>query len=117
VTFQTNGFDAKADWLVHPQHLVSFGVNAWEMTGNPDRLLASPPSFTTFAVNTPFQNASIKALGFYAQDDMRFGKLNLLAGLRYDTVKGDAESMKNGTVTSGLDGKDSAGFRQPRRDL
>ncbi len=108
VTFQTDGFDAKADWLVHPQHLVSFGVNAWEMTGNPDRMLASPPNFTTFVANTPFQNASIKALGFYAQDDMRFGKLNLLAGLRYDTVKGDAESMKNGTVTSGLDSKDSA---------
>ena len=73
VTFKTSGFDAKADWLVHPQHLVSFGVNAWEMTGNPDRYQAAPPSFTTFAANNPFQNASIKALGFYAQDDMRFG--------------------------------------------
>ena len=108
VTFQTDGFDAKADWLVHPQHLLSFGVNAWEMTGNPDRRLAAAPTFTTFAVNTPFQNASIKALGVYAQDDMRFGKLNLLAGLRYDTVKGDAENMNNGARTSGLDSKDSA---------
>ena len=41
VTFETNGFDAKADWLVHPQHLLSFGVNAWQMTGNPDRKMAS----------------------------------------------------------------------------
>lgn len=108
VTFKTSGFDAKADWLVHPQHLVSFGVNAWEMTGNPDRYQAAPPSFTTFAANNPFQNASIKALGFYAQDDMRFGKLNLLAGLRYDTVKSDADSMNNGARKSGLDGSDSA---------
>lgn len=108
VTFQTNGFDAKADWLVHPQHLISFGVNAWEMTGNPDRMMAAAPQFTTFASNNPFQNASIKALGFYAQDDMRFGKLNVLAGLRYDTVKSTAESMNNGARTSGLDGSDSA---------
>lgn len=108
VTFRTNGFDAKADWLLHPQHLVSFGVNAWEMTGNPDRYQAAPPSFTSFSANNPFQNASIRALGFYAQDDMRFGKLNLLAGLRYDTVKSEADSMNNGTRTTGLDGSDSA---------
>ena len=108
VTFKTSGFDAKADWLVHPQHLVSFGVNAWEMTGNPDRYQAAAPAFTTFTSNNPFQNASIRALGFYAQDDMRFGKLNLLAGLRYDTVKSDADSMNNGARKSGLDGSDSA---------
>ncbi|MFH1659492.1 MAG: TonB-dependent receptor [Pseudomonadota bacterium] len=108
VTFQTDGFDAKADWLVHPQHLLSFGVNAWEMTGNPDRMMAAAPTFTTFSANNPFQNARIKALGVYVQDDMRFGKLNLLAGLRYDTVKSDADSMNNGARTSGLDGSDSA---------
>jgi hemoglobin/transferrin/lactoferrin receptor protein len=108
VTFQTDGLDAKADWLVHPQHLLSFGINAWEMTGNPNRMMAAAPTFTTFAANNPFQNASIKALGVYAQDDMRFGKLNLLAGLRYDTVKSDADSMNNGARTTGLDGSDSA---------
>lgn len=108
VTFQTDGLDAKADWLVHPQHLVSIGINAWEMTGNPDRMMAAAPTFTTFAANNPFQNASIKALGFYAQDDMRFGQLNVLAGLRYDTVKSTADSMNNGARTSGLDGKDNA---------
>ena len=108
VTFQTDGFDAKADWLIHPQHLVSFGLNAWEMTGNPDRYMASSAPFTTLSANNPFQNASIKAIGVYAQDDMRFGKLNVLAGLRYDTVKGDADSMNNGARKSGLDGSDSA---------
>lgn len=67
------------------------------MTGNPDRYqAAAAPSFTSFSANNPFQNANIKALGFYAQDDMRFGKLNLLAGLRYDTVKSEADSMNNG---------------------
>lgn len=108
VTFTTDGIDAKADWLLHPQHLVSFGINAWEMTGNPDRMMAAAPAFTTFAANNPFQNASIKAIGAYVQDDMRFGKLNVLAGLRYDTVKSSADSMNNGARTSGLDGSDSA---------
>lgn len=108
VTFTTDGFDAKADWLLHPQHLVSFGINAWEMTGNPDRMMAAAPTFTTFASNNPFQNASIKTIGAYVQDDMRFGKLNVLAGLRYDTVKSSADSMNNGARTTGLDGSDSA---------
>ena len=39
---------------------------------------------------------------------MRFGRLNLLAGLRYDTVKSEAASMGNGARTTGLDGSDSA---------
>ncbi|QRM19778.1 TonB-dependent receptor [Dechloromonas sp. TW-R-39-2] len=108
VTFETNGFDAKADWLVHPQHLLSFGVNAWEMSGNPDRKMVSAAPFTTLNANNPFQDARIKALSFYVQDDMRFGRLNLLAGLRYDTVKSEAASMGNGARTTGLDGSDSA---------
>ncbi|MBI4740697.1 MAG: TonB-dependent receptor [Betaproteobacteria bacterium] len=108
VTFQTDGIDAKADWLLHPQHLLSFGLNAWKMTGNPDRYMAATPPFTTLSANNPFQNASIAAIGAYVQDDMRFGKLNLLAGLRYDTVKSGADSMNNGARTSGLAGKDSA---------
>lgn len=108
VTFQTDGLDAKADWLVHPQHLISFGINTWEMTGNPDRWQAAAPAFTNFTANNPFQNAKINAVGAYVQDDMRFGKLNVLAGLRYDTVKSTADSMLNGARTSGLDGSDSA---------
>jgi hemoglobin/transferrin/lactoferrin receptor protein len=39
---------------------------------------------------------------------MRFGKLNVLAGLRYDTVKSSADSMLNGARTTGLDGTDNA---------
>ena len=108
VAFQTDGIDARADWLLHPAHLLSFGVNTWEMTGNPDRRMAAPPTFTTFAPNNPFQNASIKALGVYVQDDMRFGKLGVLAGLRYDTVKSSADSMNNGARTTGLNGKDDS---------
>ncbi len=108
VTFATDGFDAKADWLVHEQHLLSFGVNAWRMEASPDRYLANPPPESPFVRNLPFEGGRLSALGYYIQDDMRFGKLNVLAGLRHDTVKGDADSINNGAVTTNLDRKDSA---------
>lgn len=108
VTFATDGFDAKADWLVHSQHLLSFGVNAWRMSASPDRYLASPTPASPLARNLPFDDGRLTALGYYLQDDMRFGKLNLLAGLRHDTVKGNAASINNGAVTTGLERSDSA---------
>lgn len=111
VTFRTDGIDAKVDWLAHPQHLLSFGVNAWRMTGNPDRHMATSAPFTVLTANSPFRDAEINALGFYAQDDMRFGRLNILAGLRYDQVEGDADSISPNSAqprTSGLDNKEHA---------
>lgn len=108
VTFSTDGIDAKADWLVHPQHLLSFGVNAWQMESSPDRYLASPTPLSPLARNLPFEDGKLSSLGFYLQDDMRFGRLNVLAGLRHDRVKGDAESMNNGAVSTGLEREDGA---------
>jgi hemoglobin/transferrin/lactoferrin receptor protein len=108
VTFATDGFDAKADWLAHEQHLLSFGVNAWRMDASPDRYLANAAAGSPFARNLPFEDGRLSALGYYIQDDMRFGKLNVLAGLRHDTVKGDADAMNNGAVTTNLDREDSA---------
>lgn len=113
VTFGTVGVDAKADWLLHPQHLLSFGANAWRMTATPERYLANPPAGSPLNPNDPFSDGRIQALGLYVQDDMRFGKLNVLAGLRHDTVQGSAGSMANpagagAAVTSGLDRRDSA---------
>jgi hemoglobin/transferrin/lactoferrin receptor protein len=45
------------------------------------------------ARNDPFTDGRIEALGFYLQDDMRFGALNVLAGVRHDEVKGTARSV------------------------
>ncbi|GAB1394447.1 hypothetical protein MASR1M60_26110 [Rhodocyclaceae bacterium] len=108
--FATDGFDAKADWLVHPQHLLSFGVNTWRMEANTPRLLPTPANNPSNPLgrSDPFNGGQINALGFYVQDDMRFGKLNVLAGLRHDTVKGDANWMGNRTRNTGLDRDDSA---------
>ena len=108
VTFATNGLDARADWLAHPQHLLSFGLNAWRMAASPDSRQGRPPQFTQFVPNLPFTHGRVQATGLYLQDDMRFGKLNVLAGLRYDRVKGSATSMKNRSVTRGLDRSDGA---------
>ena len=108
VSFSTDGLDARADWLVHPQHLLSFGVNAWRMQASPERFLASPTPLSPLVRNVPFSDGELSSLGFFLQDDMRFGMLNVLAGLRHDTVQGKAASINNGAVTTGLDRKDSA---------
>jgi hemoglobin/transferrin/lactoferrin receptor protein len=109
VTFTTDGIDAKADWLVNPAHLLSFGINAWQMGASPERYLNNnAPLFNNRVRNDPFKDGSIDALGIYLQDDMRFGKLNLLAGLRHDTVKGSAAAMNNGATVTGLARRDNA---------
>ncbi|MEZ5616048.1 MAG: TonB-dependent receptor [Rhodocyclaceae bacterium] len=112
VFFTTDGVDAKADWLIHPQHLLSFGANYWKMGASPERFLSPPPAFVPTR-RDPFDDGRISAFGLYVQDDMRFGKLNVLAALRHDTVKGKAKSMANPaapalTVTNNLDRRDSA---------
>jgi hemoglobin/transferrin/lactoferrin receptor protein len=110
--FVTDGFDAKADWLVHPLHLLSFGVNVWSMDAGTPRLLPAPsipPNPTNpLARADPFNGGELDAVGFHLQDDMRFGKLNILAGLRYDRVEGDANWMGNPANTTGLHREDSA---------
>ncbi|MFP3874989.1 MAG: TonB-dependent receptor [Thiohalophilus sp.] len=110
VSFDTNGLDVQADWMAHPAHLVTLGVNAWRMEASPQRYLrdmTDSPDYP-FARNDPFQDGSIEALGFYVQDDMIFGDLSILAGLRYDQVEGDASAVGNPPQTTGLNSRDSA---------
>ena len=108
VSFDTTGVDLKADWLLHPEHLVSAGVNLWRMEASPERYIASPTPLSALLRNDPFADARIRAAGLFVQDDMRFGALGVLAGLRWDRVAGEAASMSNGAVTNGLDRSDSA---------
>ena len=108
VKFKTDGVDARADWIVHPQHLLSFGLNAWRMTAAPESLTARPPQFRQFVSTLPFTDGKVQATGLYLQDDIRLGAFNILAGLRYDKVRGSATSMNSGSVTSGLSRSDGA---------
>jgi len=97
VSFETDGADLRADWRRTPQHLLSFGANAWRMEASPERLLRNPPHLPTAPLvrNDPFTAGRIDALGFYAQNDLRLGALNVLAGVRHDTVRGSAASVAN----------------------
>ncbi len=108
VSFVTDGIDARADWALAPEHLLSFGVNAWRMAASPQRLLASPTPMSPLVRNDPFADGRIESIGAFVQDDMRFGRLGVLAGLRADRVEGSAASMSNGAVTTGLARADSA---------
>lgn len=114
VSFDTDGFDARGDWQAHAQHLVSFGTNLWQMDASPKRLNAIPPNGINFQRTDPFTDGRIRALGVYVQDDMHFGRLDVLAALRHDTVKGDADSIANSANPLGprrstdLDRRDNA---------
>lgn len=105
VSFDTTGLDARADWALNEQHLISFGFNGWRMTASPDRRMFNAGNYVP---NNPFADGRVQAAGVYVQDDMRFGKLGVVAGLRYDRVSGDAASINNGTVTTGLKRSDGA---------
>lgn len=107
VNFVTDGLDARADWLAHANHLLSFGVNSWRMEASPDRRLAAPTPMSPLVPNAPFADGRLEASGIFVQDDMNFGRLNILAGLRHDRVKGNAASINNGAVTTGLARSDS----------
>lgn len=109
VRFATEGADLKADWLAHPRHLLSAGVNLWRMTAAPDRYLASPTPASPLVRNLPFEDGRLQAAGLFVQDDMRLGeRWSLLAGLRHDHVRGDAASIGNGAVRANLARQDSA---------
>lgn len=109
VSFVTDGIDLKADWAGIENHLLSFGLNVWEMSAAPERYLNNnPPLFNNRIRNDPFSDGRIRAHGLYLQDDMHFGAWSVLAGLRYDRVTGTAASINNGAVTNGLARSDSA---------
>ncbi|WP_084651986.1 TonB-dependent receptor [Ottowia thiooxydans] len=105
VSFDTTGLDARADWALNDQHLISFGFNGWRMSASPDRRMFNNGNYVQ---NNPFADGRVQAAGLYVQDDMRFGKLGVVAGLRYDRVSGDAASINNGAVTTGLERSDGA---------
>lgn len=106
VVFGTNGIDIKADWLAHPAHLLSLGMNTWRTQASPTRYLASPTPASPLVRNDPFSNGTVESMGAYLQDDMHVGAFNVLAGVRHDTVRGNADAV--GATTTGLQRQDSA---------
>jgi hemoglobin/transferrin/lactoferrin receptor protein len=115
VGFETNGFDAKADWLVHPQHLLSFGMNLWEMGASPERTIANPPNSLNYVRSDPFDDGRIKAAGILSagRHALRQAQPARRRPLRQG-FKGSADSVANSANplgarrTTGLDRDDSA---------
>lgn len=110
VTFTTHGADASAQWRMAPDHLLSFGLNVWQMSADPQGVqYVPPPTFGMARPNQPFRHGKLRAVGLFVQDDMQLGdSLRVIAGLRHDRVRGAAAVMNNGSVTSGLARTDSA---------
>ncbi|WP_430461137.1 TonB-dependent receptor [Thalassolituus sp. LLYu03] len=108
VSFDTQGADVRYDHYLNSQHTLSAGINYWQMSASPDRMMAQAPAFTTFVSNNPFEDAEITATGLYLQDELSGKQWRLITSLRQDEVSADAGSMNNGARTTGLRHEDSS---------
>ena len=104
VSFDTDGAKAQYRLPVAGIHLLTVGVEAWEMTADPERFTYSPATSDTVVSNSPFGDGEIQSQGVFVQDDIATGNWNIQIGARYDKVTGDASVVGNGTsaITTGL---------------
>lgn len=106
VTFATDG--ARLGYLrpVGEIHLLNVGAELWRMTGDPERYIDQPPAFEqdNTVRRSPFRNGEIETAGFFVQDEILLGATTLVAGLRFDRTRGDADKKGFGpaTQTTGL---------------
>ena len=110
VTFVTDG--AKAKYLFSPaaDHLLTVGVDVWNMRGDPERYIDNnPPAFDNNQRNDPFDKGRIESAGLFVQDEFELGTTRIVAGARYDRVRGDARQKGSGPAaqTSGLENTDN----------
>ena len=109
VSFDTTGVDGRITHTLAPDHVLSAGINSWRTAASPERFITgNPPLFNLRNRNDPFDDGRLDALGVFVQDDLGFGRSNLVAGLRYDRVEGRAASVNNGAVTRNLARRDTA---------
>jgi len=104
VSFDTDGAKAQYRIPVAGAHLLTVGLEAWEMTADPERFTYSPATSDTAVSNSPFRDGEIQSQGVFVQDDIATGNWNIQIGARYDKVTGDASVVGNGTsaLTTGL---------------
>ncbi len=110
VTFTTDGLRAKYMFPVGGSHLLTVGAETWRMKGDPERYMDNnPPFFNNNQRNDPFADGEIEAIGVFVQDEFELGRSRIVAGARYDRVKGDARQKGWGPAaqTSGLDSTDN----------
>src|SRR5690554_4948319 len=90
VSFDTDGAKAQYRMPLGGAHLVTVGLEAWEMTADPARFTYSPPMSDTAVSNSPFRDGEIQSRGVFVQDDIAAGNWNIQFGARYDKVTSDA---------------------------
>ncbi|HSH56551.1 MAG TPA: TonB-dependent receptor [Halomonas sp.] len=95
VTFTTDGGRVQYRLPLGERHLLTTGVEAWEMSGDPKRFSYRGPTSNVVA-NSPFRNGSLESRGLFVQDEIMFDDWTLLAGARYDSVTGDADIKGSG---------------------
>jgi len=105
VTFTTTG--VRASYIAAPAgaHILTLGLDAWKMTGDPERYMDNnAPAFNNNVRNDPFSDGEMTSAGLFAQDEFSLGAMQILAGVRYDRISGDARQKGSGPAaqTTGL---------------
>lgn len=95
VGFRSDGADLRLDRWIDAGHRRLLGIQYWRMQASPERLIAAPPTFA-LQPSPPFVDGRIESTGVFVQDDMDFGPLQLLGGLRWDRVEGRAATVAGG---------------------
>jgi len=111
VSFITHGLRSQWNGAVTDTHWLTFGVEGWQMTGDPERHMDNnPPLFNNNMRNDPFKDGKVTALGAFVQDQFVLGTTEITAGLRYDRNKGTAKVKGVGpnAQTSGLTRTDNS---------
>lgn len=109
VTFATTGGRAAYLTQLAGEHLLSVGLDAWRMTGDPERYMdTNAPLFNNNVRNDPFSDGEITSTGLFLQDEFSLGATRIQAGLRYDRVIGNASVKGSGPAaqTTGLKHRD-----------
>ncbi|WP_417515184.1 TonB-dependent receptor plug domain-containing protein [Marinobacter sp.] len=110
VSFDTDGAKAQYRMPIAEAHLLTVGLEVWEMTADPERFTYNPPLSDTAISNSPFRDGEIQSQGVFLQDDIATGDWNIQIGARYDKVTGDASVVGNGAGarTDGLKNSNEA---------
>lgn len=105
VSFVTDGARASFRQPLADRHLLSVGVETWKMRGDPERYMdTNAPLFNNNLRNDPFSDGKVTSAGLFAQDEFSLGATQILAGVRYDRISGDASQKGSGPTaqTTGL---------------
>ncbi|WP_163559362.1 TonB-dependent receptor [Halomonas sp. NO4] len=105
VTFTTDGARTQYRLPLGERHLLTAGVEAWEMSGDPQRFQFNSPLSDNAVPTSPFRKGTLESRAFFVQDEVLFDDWTLMAGARYDSVTGDAAIKGSGpsATTEGLE--------------